>query len=188
MSEPDDGSSPCKISRQERYCLARMTGMGITEAHRHVGYTGKNTWQTESMPSVKLRLGWLQTQLAERTIEANTVTRIEVIEEFRDILKMAKKGTELVGRNGEATGVYKPDLSSANKANEGLAKMHGFMVDVTRTETLDEELDGKNSEELQAYVLSLLEQLDPNMRKTLLAQMDTPAIDMSTIGDGETMQ
>ena len=71
--------------------------------------------------------------------------------------------------------VRKLDLAAKNKADDGLAKMHGFNIDVTRIEDLDAELDGKTPEELQQFTLALLEQLDPNMRKKLLEQMQPAA-------------
>lgn len=188
MTKPAEGSSPCKISRHERYCLARMNGMLITEAHKHAGYKGSNPHQTENMPAIAVRLNWLRTQSAERVIEANAVTRVEVITNAREILQLAKQGTPVCDKDGEPTGVYKPDLSSANKANETLGKTIGVFVDVVRNETFDEELEGKSQQELEAVVLSLLEQLDPNMRKKLLSELDAPVIDMETIGDGEILQ
>ena len=191
MTQPIVGSVPLKISRQERYCLARLNGMVASAAHRHAGYTGSNSGQTERMPAVVSRLKWLQAQAADRVIESNAVTRVEVIEEFRSILRLAKEGATITDKDGNPTGAYKPDLSSANKANEGLAKMHGFMVDVTRAESFDEELEGKDPKELETLLLSLLEQVDPNMRKKLLSEVEepeAPVIDMETIGSGETLQ
>ena len=114
-----------------------------------------------------------------------------MIEEFRSILRLAKEGATITDKDGNPTGAYKPDLSSANKANEGLAKMHGFMVDVNRVESFDEELEGKDTKELEILLLSLLEQVDPNMRKKLLSEVEepeAPVIDMETIGSGETLQ
>jgi len=74
------------------------------------------------------------------------------------------------------------DLSASNRADEILAKMHGFMLDVSRTENFDEELEGKSPDELRQIVLSLLEQLDPNMRKMVMSEM------VESEADGQTLQ
>lgn len=183
------GSQPCTNPKHEVYCMARMTGMTPAASFTHAGYKGKNHGNVEYKSAVKLRLYWLRSRTADRAIESAAVTRVEIVESVRETRTMAKKGTAILDRaTGQPTGEFKADLASANRADEILAKMHGFMLDVTREETLDEELDGKDPKELEAYVLSLLEQLDPNMRKILIDKIGPAVIDMDEIPDGETLQ
>lgn len=159
-----------------------MNGMVANEAHKFAGYKGVNSGQTERMPAVAQRLKWLQAQAADRVIDSNAVTRAEVITNAREILRLSMQGSAVTDKDGLPTGTYeKPDLSSANKANETMGKSIGLFVDVTRSESFDEELDGKGLDELKSLVLSLLEQLDPNMRKQLVQDIAEPAIDMEKI-------
>ncbi len=168
--------------------MARMTGMSPKDSHRHAGYNGRNFSGVENCDPVQLRLYWLRSRTADRVVESAAVTRVEIIESLRDSRAKAKTGTAILNRAGEPSGEFKMDLASANRSDEILAKMHGFMTDVTRAETLDEELSGKDPKELESFVLSLLEQLDPNMRKILIDKIGPDAIDMDEIPDGETLQ
>jgi phage terminase small subunit len=169
----EPGSEPLG-DRQERYCLARMNGMRVPEAHVHAGYSVKTqkNYKLELTPSVKVRMRWLREQAAKTVVNANAVTRSELIEIARDNIRIAKQGTPIFTKDGTDTGETKADLSAANRGVEILAKMHGFLLDVQVKEDLDSELDGKSPAELKAFVVSLMEELDPNMQKQLMADME----------------
>ena len=169
------GNRPLPLVRQERYCISRMNGLKPEEAFFQAGYKSRSAGaagRLERLPTVQRRLEWLRSQVADRAIVANGVTRSEIIESLRDTRRLAKKGQRVLTRDGSDSGEVKLDLSTANRSDEILAKMHGFMLDVTLKENLDEELEGKDPVELKAFVLSLLEQLDPNMRKQLMAEVE----------------
>jgi len=175
MDTTDPGSHPLSRVGYEKYCYARLNGLGPQEAHIEAGFSEKTkgNWKLEGNPKIKRRLTWLRAQVATTVVNANAVTRSEIIESIRDTRRIAKKGTPIFAKDGSDTGESKPDLSAANRSDEILAKMHGFMLDVTLKEDLDAELDGKDPKELKAFVLSLLEQLDPNMRKQLMSEVQT---------------
>ncbi len=156
------GSTPLK-ENYERYCIARMNGMKPAEAHIEAGLSFKtrNNWRLESKPEIKLRILYLKTQAAKKAVNSNAVTRAELIEELRDNVRIAKESK-------------KPDLSAANRSIEILAKMHGFSLDVSVTENFDAELEGKSPEELVSFLLSMLEELDPNLHKRLTATESEP--------------
>jgi hypothetical protein len=187
LDTTDPGSHPLHRVRQERYCLCRLNGLSVPDAHVEAGFAvkTKDNWKTESNPRVKRRLAWLRNQVADTVVNANAVTRSEIIESIRDTRRLAKKGTPILSKDGSDTGHSKPDLSASNRSDEILAKMHGFMLDVTLKEDLDAELDGKDPKELKAFVLSLLEQLDPNMRKQLMSEVEVADEDDS---EGHTIQ
>ena len=179
---PNDGSQPIyKNARWEKYSLGRVNGLSVREAYRNAGYEGES-WASaskiENKPLVKQRVQWLREQAAERVVTSNAVSRSELIESIRDTRKLAKEGTPVVDKHGVEVGIRR-DLSAANRADEILAKMHGFMLDVTRNETLDEELEGKSPDDLKVFVLSLLEQLDPNLKKQIVAEVEVDDEDVS---------
>lgn len=170
------GQFPIPNIRWERYVMAVRAGMQKDAAYSHAGFSNNKKgayWRLDQNKIVKARFLWLGKKTAEHSIEVSAVTRTEIIESLRNTRLMAKEGFARGGKDGRSTEI-KVDLNAANRCDEILAKMHGFMLDVTRGETLDEELDGKSPEELREFVLSLLEQLDPNMAKMLMAQMDAP--------------
>jgi len=127
------------------------------------------------------RIARLKTAKAEQLIKTEVahlaVTRSEIIESIRDTRRLAKDGVPVINTKGSATGAMRVDLAQANRSDELLAKMHGFLLDVQRDETLDDELEGKSPEELREFVLSLLEQLDPNMRKKLMVELQVSDLD-----------
>jgi hypothetical protein len=151
-----------------------MQGLRAPAAHVEAGYSPKTqkNYKLEQTPSIVQRMKWLKSEAAKVVVNANAVTRSELIEIARDNIRIAKKGTAIFTKDGSDTGETKPDLSAANRGVEILAKMHGFLLDVQVKEDLDSELDGKSPEELKAFVVSLMEELDPNMQKALMAQME----------------
>jgi len=195
----ESGKNPLRNAKQERYCLARMAGMKRKEAYFHAGWTSSDTSmpaRQERIPAVKNRLLHLRSQVATQAVISAAVTRNEVTENLRHVFKLALRGTPILDKEGnpssavidhetgEVETLSKPDLSAANRSLEIQAKMNGFLLDVARKETLDEELDGKSTDELQAFLRSLMEQLDPNMRKKFLAEME----ENPSLPEGETLQ
>jgi hypothetical protein len=175
---PITGVAPLQNARHERFALARSQGNTLWDSYKLAGYTGdpKNGgYQVSKRKGVKERIKYLSDKVAELTVSAAAVTRHEITEGVRDTIRLAKEGTPVLAKNGEVTDVKKLDLASANRGYEILAKMNGLMVDVTRDDNLDTELEGKSPEELKHFVLSLLEQLDPNLRKKVESQMDIEA-------------
>ncbi len=190
LSEPEPGSQPLENIAHERYCFARMNGMRVPEAHVEAGFSDKTkqNWKLEKRAEVKARTRWLKIEAASRAVASNAVTRSELIEILRDNIRLAKKGTPILGRDGADSGEVKLDLSSANRGVEILAKMNGFMLDVSVDETsLDSELEGKSEDELRVFLLSLIEQVDPNLRKMLAdsLEVEDPG---DSVPDGETLQ
>ena len=123
------------------------------------------------------RIAYLQKQATDRTMRAlvisQAVTRNQLNAEAQETYERAMLGTPVMAKDGSPTGVSKPDLAAANRSIEIRAKLNGLMIDVTAdVEDLDSVLEGKNPEELKAYILSLLEQVDPNLSKSMKAQMD----------------
>ncbi len=192
------GSHPLRNPKHEQYCLARVQGMSVMEAYGFVGYSTKSAtgaYRLENHDEVKNRQSLLKTKKADEMIKQEVahaaVDRADVIESIRDTRRKALEGVPVLNTKGSATGAMRVDLAQANKANELLGKTIGLFVDVTREETFDEELDGKTPEELREFVLSLLEQLDPNLRKMVAAELEmsaAPAEAESSVPDGETLQ
>ncbi len=184
MSFLEDGSVPIHNIRWERYAIARFQGMPPMAAYHEAGYkVGKSQSGPDRLGRkmvITKRLVWLNARVAEETITSKAVTRLEIIESLRSTRQLAKSG-ESRDRHGNVR-QEKVDLSASNRADEILAKMHGFMLDVSRTENFDEELEGKSPDELRQIVLSLLEQLDPNMRKMVMSEM------VESESDGQTLQ
>lgn len=185
------GTTPLKNARHERYAIARASGAARREAYLACGGQAKSVAQAaysvENADGVQARISAILDEAKNQAIAINTVTRGEIITSTRHIRELAVIGTPVLAKDGTPTGIYKPDFAAANRSNEILAKMHGFMLDVMRVEDFDTELDGMNQEELQAFVLSLLEQLDPNLRKQLMAQLE-PEAEVIEIEAGGRMQ
>lgn len=163
--------------------------MSKVEAFRQAGYTGTERSGPPTLynrPGVKERIDFLRSQAAEQAVVAAAVTRGEIIEGLRDNVRKAKEGTPLLGRNGEPTDISKPDLASANRGLEIMAKMHGFMLDVTRDDSFNDSLNQMEQPEAEALVLSLIEQLDPNARKMMLDGLSKKKAE--TTEEGETLQ
>lgn len=172
---PNPGEDALKIQKQERFCLGVTRGLTQKEAYAAAGYKGNPralSTQVFQKPEVQARLKFLQDRLAEKTVDSAIVDRGEVIEGLRTNWHEARKGTEVLGRDGAGSGVFKPDFAAVNKALESLGKTMGLFIDVQREENLDAELDGKSPEELKQIVLALLQGLDPNLAKKLEAQLD----------------
>lgn len=166
-----------------------VQGLSKLEAFRSAGYTGTDASGPATLykrPGVQERIDFLRSQTAERAVIAAAVTRGEIIEGLRDNVKQAKEGTPLLGRDGTPTDISKPDLASANRGYEILAKMHGFMLDVTRDDSFNDSLNQMEQPEAEALVLSLIEQLDPNARKMMLEGLEKKKAD--TTEEGDTLQ
>lgn len=184
MSFLEEGSVPIHNLRWERYAIARFHGLPPMAAYHEAGYKVGKSQSGPDRLSRKLiitkRILWLNARVAEEAVTSKSVTRTEIIESLRDTRQLAK-----LGETRDRHGIYKEtkvDLAASNRADEILAKMHGFMLDVSRTENFDEELEGKTPDELRDIVLSLMEQLDPNMRKMVMSQM------AESESDGQTLQ
>lgn len=184
----DEGATPFRIARKERYCLARMQGMSPYEAEIESGYSAHVARQhkRERQEDIQSRLQYLRKQVADKVVTSAAVTKHEIIESVRETRRMAKRGKPMLSKDGKPTGeMTKPDLSSANRSDELLAKMHGFMEIAHEGEDLDSELDGKSPEELKAVLLSMLEMVDPNMRKQILREVE--AADEEDLADDRVM-
>ncbi len=170
---PIPGSRPLDLPRQEKFALAIAQGLPDTEALAAAGYSDRcnsASGRLKRNTKVAARISHLRHQAAEKVVNATAVERSEIIESLRDTRKRAKRGTPLMAKDGTPTGVSKPDLSAANRSDEILAKMHGFMLDVHKNgdAELDAELEGMSAEDIQEFIHSLLEQIDPNLRKTVM--------------------
>jgi hypothetical protein len=109
---------------------------------------------------------------------ASTVTRNLLSNRYDTVFDSAMEGTPVLAKDGSETGVMRPDLAAANASIAGQAKLHGLSLDVSaNVENLDEELEGKTPEELKTFILGLLESVDPNLRKTVEAQLRASAPD-----------
>jgi hypothetical protein len=104
------------------------------------------------------------------------VTREEVVQSLRDTRNMAKRQqAEKRHRSGceQKTGCTcpmvtpRPDLASANKADELLGKTVGLFVDVQRNQDLEMLLDGMSDKEIDVFMQEKMQQFDPNYRRTL---------------------
>ncbi|MFQ5505356.1 MAG: hypothetical protein ACE5F1_11235 [Planctomycetota bacterium] len=171
-----------KNIRHERVILSIFRGISCREAYRLEYPNAAEATLTAGMriacsPAGRARLNWLRRTAAELTVVSSGVTRGEIIDSTRTIRQIAMEGTPVIDREGKPTDAKKPDLAQANRANEILAKMHGFMVDVTKREDLDAELEGMSPEQLKTFIAGILEQLDPNLRKQIVrdAQHSRPA-------------
>lgn len=187
-------SRPLRNNRRERYCIAVASGMTKRESIAVAGYATKapsqTIYQLHKSDEVRSRIVALQKQAAAAAISITSVTREEVIQSLRARRLRAQEGTPILAKDGSPTGDTREDFSAGNRSDEILAKMHGFMLDVHREESLDEELDGKSPEELKVYILSLLEQVDPNMHKKLQATIhaEESVIEVVQVPPPGTMQ
>ena len=177
---PETGSAPLKNTKHELYAVGRASGLSRREVYANAGFTGSphgGTARVEQCIGVLDRIEYLQKQAAEQMVRATVVsqniTRNQLNAEAQETYRRAMVGTPVMAKDGTPTGVSKPDLAAANRSIEIRAKLNGLMIDVTADiEDLDSVLEGKNPEELKAYILSLLEQVDPNLSKSMKAQMD----------------
>ena len=177
---PEIGSAPLKNTKHELYCVGRASGLNKKDAHLNAGYAGSahgGPPMVEQCSGVLDRLAFLQKLAAEQMIRAGAVstaiTRNQLNIEAQETYRRAMEGTPVMAKDGSETGVSKPDLAAANRSIEIRAKLNGLMIDVSaNVEDLDAELEGKGPEELRGYVLSLLAQLDPNLSKTVKAQLE----------------
>jgi hypothetical protein len=149
--------------------------MSPAEAHVEAGYSesNKGNGAQERKPQIVRRLNWLLTRTAEKATTSAAVTRSEITESLRARRLRADEGALIINAKGNIEGRAKPDLSAATRCDETLAKMNGFLLDVQVKEDLDSELDGKSPEELKSVLLSMLEMVDPNMRKQILREVET---------------
>lgn len=143
-------------------------------SHKSAGGGGPSTLTAKK--DVQDRVEWLRRKTAAHTVQVAAVSRSEIIESLRETRALARKGSPVLAKDGSETGVFKPDLAAKNRTDEILSKMHGFMLDVTRTEDMDEQLEGMGKVEIESLITSLLEQLDPNMRKNFAAKIEAEAI------------
>ena len=189
------GSQPLRIARMENFCLAIVNGHSKVEAYAAAGYKGASRSGPATLarkPEVSARIDFLRKRVAEQAVNVAAVSRSEIIESLRRRRDKADEGIPLVAKDGSATDVFKPDFAAGNRADEILAKMHGFMLDVTRDENFDDALKDMDQGDVEMLLRSLLEQLDPNMRKRFAPLMQDPAIEAEVVIDpddeGTTLQ
>lgn len=164
--------------RQERFADLLAAGRDEWEAYHEAGYTGNNR---SSLDRAKARVRDAvlakQKHVQSVRIRQDEVTREEVIESLRETRLMAKNPERLHLKNcglkrGDQTcacpAVSSPDLNAANKADELLGKTIGAYVDVKREQDLEAQLETMTDDEIQAFVLDQLKQLDPNYVRSLL--------------------
>ncbi len=174
MPTPYTGASPLPVQRRESFCIGIMNGLTQREAFVQAGYTGSvrtGAWQIAKHPDVKKRIEYLRGKTADRVVLANAVTRSEIVESVRARRLKADTGVELMTKEGKPSGVCKPDFAAGNRADEILAKMHGFMLDVQKSDDFDGELDNMGTGEVQQLFLGLIDQLDPNARKMFVDRL-----------------
>ena len=146
---------------------------------------------------------YLRRQSAKQVVAATAVTRDEITEGVRDTIRLAKKGTPVLAKDGTVatiknadeteTEIRKPDLSSANRGYEIMAKMSGFMVDVVKTDDFEGQLENMGSEDVRELLGSLIEALDPNAKKMFLDGLKKEAAaeggeSMASGEEGPTLQ
>ncbi len=177
---------PLKNVRWERYCLARIGGMGKEASWREAGYTGFHAMQgvhkleQRGGDHIAGRMLGLQTKVAEKAVNSAAVTRSEVIEGFREIILMARAGAPVLAKDGsiatDASGkeLRRSDLTAMHKAFESIGKSIGLFVDVQREENFDAMLEGKSRAEIKQLMLGMLGQVDSNLHKKVEPQQVEP--------------
>jgi len=190
------GQSPLRVGRQERFCLKLASGMTQQESYIAAGYRGRgrqngNAANLAKKPNVRARVDYLRRRTAEQVAEVAAVTQSEVIEGFRENIIKAKEGTAILAKDGSPTGEFRRDFSSVNRGYELLGKSMGMFIDVTKTEDFDSELRQMDKAAVEELLTSLLEQLDPNMRKNFAEKLrlsSPPDEEESDLPPGEILQ
>ncbi len=192
MSEA--GRQPLADSRKERYALGRVAGMTGKAAFEAAGWadviksSGGNVNRIEHDPDVVGRMAGLKEIAAEKFTNSIAVTRGEVVEGFRENIRKAKQGNEILGKDGAGSGVFRRDFAAVNKGFEAIGKSIGMFVDTTREEDFDAHLENMDPADIKPFLLGLLEQVDPNLKKMFVAAFDAEAKAPEEEGDGGTLQ
>ncbi len=122
------------------------------------------------------RIAGLLVETKRRALEVLAVTRGEIIESLRARRTRAQDGTAILAKDGTATDERREDFAAGNRCDEILAKLHGFMLDVTRDEDFESELKGMDSDAVRELMTTFVDQLDPNMRKMVAEKIRVEAV------------
>jgi catalase len=192
---PEVGSKPLASAHHERYAVARSLGMKQVEAYGQTEGKAKHPQKRastiESRAEVKARINWLKKQHAAETIRSAQVTREEIIVSLRETRDLAREGTAILAKDGSPTGEKRADLNAKTRADEVLAKMHGFTTGADMAENFDAMLEGMNADEIKAQFISIIEQVDPNFLTRLKNELrEELKEEMARSGpsDGEVLQ
>ncbi len=182
------GAQPMRVIRQERFALAVAQGLTLVEASVAAGYSPKGgaPYMRSKKPHVAARIEYLRKRTAEKTVNAASVSRSEIIESVRARRARAAEGTPLVARDGTPTGESREDYAAGNRCDEILAKMHGFLLDVHTEEDLSEALKDKNIDELREQLASDIHDLDPNLHKQVVEETEADCDE--TAPNGHSLQ
>ena len=189
---PETGSAPLKNPKHELYAVGRASGLSRKDAQANAGYIrsaggGGSTTMLEKCIGVLDRIVYLQKQAADQMLRTTAVhqatSRNQLTAEALEVYRIAMTGSPVQAKNGQQAFViddegekhliFKPDLTAALRSIELRGKLGGQFIDVTvDAEDLDSVLEGKTPKELNDYILSLVEQVDPNLTKSLKEQLD----------------
>ncbi len=183
-----DGSTPCANERHEQYVKYRLEGLDMHEARDQAGYTGKGVnaaYKLDNRKDVKLRLDYCRGQIMDRVISHVAVSKADIQKSILETRDLAKAEQPIFDKDGNETGKFrKPDLASANRADEILCKMNGYLqVDAKNEE--DEDFDGKSAEDIRGMIRALMSEVEPSLKKKMIEELNQSQPNESDIIEGE---
>jgi phage terminase small subunit len=117
-------------SQQSKFKNEFLIDMNATQASIRAGYSKKTANQIGpkllTIPHIAEAIAKAQEKLSKKT----EVTQISVIQDLEKIKNRCMQAESVLDKNGEATGEYKFDATSALKAIELQGKTIGAFVDV----------------------------------------------------------
>lgn len=153
------GKKPKLSPQQEKFADLLASGRPDWDAYHEAGYEGQ---ALSSLVRAKRRVREAVMERQGRVQKVretqDEVTRQEIIESLRETREMAKSPDE-----GQ-----RQDLNAANKADELLGKTVGLYVEVKRDQDLEAQLEHMSDDDIRAFVVDNLKQLDPNYLRNLL--------------------
>lgn len=145
--QPEDGSVPLAISKNELYAQFRALGaLEPAEAYtraggKAVGHRAKrNAYKLSQREDVKRRIAYLKARQADAMVEENVMGRREVLQELKTNMEMGR--------------TVKGGLTASNRALELIgSEEHGMFVQRRETKSGKiDELDGLDPGQLIDYI------------------------------------
>lgn len=132
------GSEPLENDRWEHLAQAYLISNVVNKASKEVGYSDRVAgWRAFKQPLVQARIKFLQEERAKEL----GIDAYYVLNNLKAIAERCMQAEEVKDREGNSTGEYKFDSTSAIKANELMMKHLGMLSDKVKHEHTG--VDGK---------------------------------------------
>ncbi|KAF1025817.1 MAG: hypothetical protein GAK29_01679 [Acinetobacter bereziniae] len=125
------GSEPLENARWEHLAQAYLISNVVNKASKEAGYSDRiSGWRAYKQPLVQARIKFLQEERAKEL----GIDAYYVLNNLKTIAERCMQAEEVKDREGNSTGEYKFDSSSAIKANELIGKHLGLFSEKVKHE------------------------------------------------------